>query len=1300
MVEANLRFALTDRFQPLSVRGDVETLLGFTSEDFLSSRVSLKDRIHPQDSDIAAILFSPETGNKAGTFNIRIRHADGRIRCIKGHYTREFTPGSREAIVDLLLQDAKSLWKGPETQSTTAHFRALMENTDDFIFFKDRNHVYTGASQNLIKASENLGNDFGILGQTDYDIAPEVYADIYYRLEKQVFEGMDVAHEVHESLSVDGRMVWADNRKYPIRNNEGEIIGLFGIVRDVTERMQAMEKLRVSAESLLDAQRIAGLGSFVLDMATGAWTRSDVLNEVYGIDKDYEHTRAAWVALIHPDDRAMMNGYLAREVIGKRQNFSKEYRIIRPVDQGVRWLHAMGKLELDASGKPVVVRGTIQDITERKEADSVLRESKELLQLFIDHAPAALAMFDREMRFVAVSRRWRETYCLGERELIGRLRYETPPGVPEHWRESHRRGLAGETTRGDDDHFECEGCPPKWLRWEVRPWRRDDGEVGGIVIFSEDITEQKNAEAAVRQSRDLLQLFIEHAPAALSMYDREMRLLAVSRRGREDFCLGDREVVGRSAYEILPEIPERWKEAHRRGLAGESTRVDEDRFERANGNVQWLRWEVRPWMAGDGEVGGIIVFSENITRQKLAEERLQLAASVFTHAREGIMITDPDGTILDVNDTFTRITGYARAEVLGLSPRLLSSGLHGKEFYTEMWRDLREKGQWSGEVWNRNKNGKIYPEMETVSAVFDASGNTREYVSLFSDITLLKEHERKLEHIAHYDVLTGLPNRVLLADRLHQAIAQSRRRQQLLAVAYLDLDGFKVVNDRHGHDAGDMLLTALAGRMKEALREGDTLARLGGDEFVAVLLDLTDVEASVPVLSRLLQAAAEPAQIGDLVLQVSASIGVTFFPQPEDVDADLLLRQADQAMYQAKLSGRNSYHIFDSSRDRSVRGHLEDVANIRQALAQRQFVLYFQPEVNMRTGAVTGAEALIRWQHPERGLLPPAMFLPVIEDHPLAIELGEWVIDTALAQMESWNAQGFDIPVSVNVGALQLQQGDFAARLGVLLAAHPNINPSSLKLEVVETSALRDVVKVSHLINACAELGVSFALDDFGTGYSSLTYLKRLPAKFLKIDQSFVRGILDDAEDLSIIEGVMGLATAFQRQVIAEGVETVEHGLILLHLGCELAQGYGIARPMPANELPGWAARWRPEPSWATALPVSPGDRPLLYAAVEHRAWITATEAFLKGERRLAPPMTLQDCRFGAWLDEGGLSGRGSQAALLSVETVHRRVHALAAEIFALQAEGRNLEGLARLGELNDLRDALLEQLKDFRQKS
>lgn len=571
----------------------------------------------------------------------------------------------------------------------------------------------------------------------------------------------------------------------------------------------------------------------------------------------------------------------------------------------------------------------------------------------------------------------------------------------------------------------------------------------------------------------------------------------------------------------------------------------------------------------------------DISERKQLEEKLQLAASVFSHTREEIIITDHNANILEVNQAFTNATGFTRAEVINKNPRFLKSGRQPPEFYKDMWKALLKEGVWAGEVWNRRKNGEVYAEMKTINAVFDQQGRITHYVAIGSDITSMKEHQAQLEHIAHYDMLTNLPNRNLLSDRLSQSMLQCRRNKTSLAVVFLDLDGFKAVNDHYGHYMGDELLIALSLRMKGVLREGDSLARIGGDEFVAVLTGLINVEYCESILERLLLSASEPITIGDVIFRVSASIGVTLYPQ-DDADVDKLMRHADQAMYTAKEQGKNRYHLFNSAQGDALKAQRSSLKAIRNALDNNQFVLYYQPKVNMRKGSIEGVEALIRWQHPIQGLLNPIDFLPLIEKHAMCIALGEWVIDKALTQIELWQNHGFNLPlcISVNISATQLQQPDFTQRLQALLAAHPDVAANRLELEVLEATALNDVKYVSKVMNDCIALGVGFALDDFGTGYSSLTYLRRLPAKLIKIDQSFVQDMLSDPDDLAIVEGVIALARSFKREVIAEGVETIEHGCALLGLGCELAQGYGIARPMASADIPAWAHSWKADKKW------------------------------------------------------------------------------------------------------------------------
>lgn len=606
-------------------------------------------------------------------------------------------------------------------------------------------------------------------------------------------------------------------------------------------------------------------------------------------------------------------------------------------------------------------------------------------------------------------------------------------------------------------------------------------------------------------------------------------------------------------------------------------------------NEQVQRWfqlhdQAIPW--DDGRYVRLEI-ALDITDQKYLEQSLRDSEEryrvIFEQSRDAMMIVaPPDWSFRAGNPSMVELFGagnFAELQALtpiDLSPEQQPCGRDSSSMAKDMLQIAMRDGAYYGEWLHRRLDGRDVPCTVLLTRI-EIAGEVMVQGTV-RDISVQKRQQQALERIAHYDPLTGLPNRVLLADRMQQAMSHALRRGTKLVIAYLDLDGFKAVNDRYGHDAGDRLLVLVAERMRHVLRESDTLARLGGDEFVAVLVDNQEADACTPILVRLLEAAAREVLDRGYVLKVSASLGVTFYPQSASIDADQLLRQADQAMYQAKLSGKNRIHHFDLVRDNAVRGHHENMARLTAALRAEEFVLFYQPKVNMRTGSVVGMEALLRWQHPDRGVLPPVEFLSQIEGHSLEIALGNWVIETALAQLNKW--LDVDWTVSVNVGAHQLQHPAFVERLQSALSRYPDVPSHRLEIEILESSALFDLERVTAIIEDCLALGVSFALDDFGTGYASLTYLKRLPVQTLKIDRSFVRDMLEDLDDNAMLEGILGLATTFRRTPVAEGVETLLQGERLLALGCELAQGYFIARPMPADAIPVWIAEWHLPEAW------------------------------------------------------------------------------------------------------------------------
>lgn len=651
-----------------------------------------------------------------------------------------------------------------------------------------------------------------------------------------------------------------------------------------------------------------------------------------------------------------------------------------------------------------------------------------------------------------------------------------------------------------------------------------------------------------------------------------------------------------------------------------------------------------------------------------ADEQLLLSSHVFRDSHEGITITDTNGKILDVNPAFCNVTGYSRAEVIGKTPAILASGKQTKSFYQKMWESINEKDYWQGEVWNKKKTGELYAELLSISAIKDDEGKTLNYIGLFSDITKSKKQQEKLNLMAHYDLLTQLPNRVLFSDRFHQAIAHSKRTKSRLAVCFLDLDNFKLVNDTYGHQVGDQLLVEVAKRITRCLREEDSVSRQGGDEFALLINNLDSIQQCCFTIERILEELSLPFLIQGHTHRVSATCGITFYPE-DNGEIDTLLRHADQAMYQAKLAGKNRYHLFNPEKDLQVIHLHSKLEEIDIAIDKDEFQLFYQPKVNMRTGKVYAAEALIRWIHPTKGLIPPLDFLPTVEGTEIEIKLGYWVINQALYQLSQWLDQGIELEVSINISSEHLLSSSFVSRLKQSLEKYTNVPPHLLELEVLESSALNDLESIGEIIKTCRyQLGVNVALDDFGTGYSSLAHLRNLSANTIKIDQSFVRDMLEDPSDYAIIEGVIGLSNSFDRKIIAEGVETTEHGLLLMLMGCDSAQGYGIAKPMPFTDFPNWLNNYKPNERWITFgdKTFSARQKKLKVFELTSIQWINHfTQNTLSPTSGVIfwPISDKTKCPCGTWLKRASKEGYFDDEWIASLNKRHNTLHLLADEI-------------------------------------
>ncbi|NNM83542.1 MAG: EAL domain-containing protein [Burkholderiales bacterium] len=794
-----------------------------------------------------------------------------------------------------------------------------------------------------------------------------------------------------------------------------------------------------------------------------------------------------------------------------------------------------------------------EDLDEKK------RVQEASLGEFVDSLPDPVWLVDKKGKFLACNARFCEHVGAPLGEILGK-RLETIFGAKQA-RQARKQDRLVMETGGKVTSEESFGSAGLIFETVRVPVGRENAKPDSVLCISRDISRRKQAEQELRDREEVFSAIVNRAADSIMLIDAQsLRFVEFNRVAHQSLGYTREEFEKLTLVDIQAElVREQIRERIRSSFESGSTILFDTLHRKKDGTFRETRVSSSPVLL-HGKSYLSAIWSD-IGEQKRAQENLRITASVFDNSQEGIFITDSGNRIIEVNPAFSRITGYSREEVLGRDPRLMRSGRHSVDFYRGMWQSILEEGGWRGEIWNRRKSGEIFAELLSISAILDGKGKASRHVAIFSDISHFKAHEEELSRIAHYDALTGIPNRVLLEDRMRQGIAQTMRERNMMAVCYLDLDGFKSVNDTLGHEAGDAVLVEVARRISGGIRGGDTVARLGGDEFVVLLLGLSRGEECAETLDRLHRLISAPIDIRGTSAALGASIGVSIYPI-DNQDADTLLRHADQAMYVAKESGKNRYHIYDSSLDRRARDRSEFSKSVKDALQAGQFELHYQPKIDLRTGRFVGAEALLRWHHPERGLLYPGEFLALAKNSELEIELGEWVIETALDQSRKWRKAGLDIDISINVSIRHLESPGFVERLKNRLGG-----ASGFQVEMMETV---DTAKMGGIIDSCRELGVRFALDDFGTGKSSFSSLGSLPFEEFKIDRSFVLNMMQDRNHMAIVRGIISLARAFERHIVAEGIETGEQISALVEMGCEMGQGYGIARPMTAGELEKW----------------------------------------------------------------------------------------------------------------------------------
>ncbi len=868
---------------------------------------------------------------------------------------------------------------------------------------------------------------------------------------------------------------------------------------------------------------------------------------------------------------------------------------------------------------------TYTDITERHRtqaalraahegAEQLVRERTQRLAQIIEGTPLATFVVDAHERIthwnlactaltghraedmIGSSALWRVFYDSPRPTLINLLVHQASDAeICAQYPEVRRSMLMDGGLEVEVDVGRPDGGP-RWLHVTAAPLHDTDGHPCGAIETLQDVTEQRLSQLLLQQTNDaleqrvrertealhgqlsFLQQLIESIPSPLFYKDAQGRYLGCNSAFEA--------VVGLPRAQLLGKRPSDISSVHRNGvfenvdrdlLANPGRKIYETPVQFADGSQHDVIFHKASFTLPDGALGGLVGIMLDITERKRMEEDLRQAATLFENSAEGVMVTDTGGTIIAVNPAFTRITGYTRAQALGRHHRILHSERHGRDFYAAVWATLRHQGRWQGEIWSRRQSGEDYPKWLSITAVRGPGGEVTHYVSSFTDVTVQKQSEERIQQLAFSDPLTQLPNRRLLLDRLEHALSVHARNRRHGALFFIDIDDFKGLNDSRGHYVGDLLLQQVAQRLRACVSSGDTVARLGGDEFVVMLEDLAPealqaMAQAETVGSRILHTLSSTYELGDVHHHCTASIGVTLFGQARDEVQDLL-KQADLAMYRAKASGRNALFFFDPQMQHALdeRVALEDA--LRGALAREQLQLHYQPQVDHQ-GALVGVEALVRWQRADGQTVAPAQFIPLAEQTDLILPLGHWVLTTACRQLAAWAGQPRwqRLAMAVNVSARQFHHDGFVDQ--VLQVLEQTGAPAErLKLELTESILITHIDEVASKMAALKARGVGFSLDDFGTGYSSLAYLKRLPLDQLKIDQGFVRNVLTDANDAAIARMVIALADTLGLQVIAEGVEQAGQRDFLAHHGCQLYQGYWFGRPMPLAALQDWVAQ-------------------------------------------------------------------------------------------------------------------------------
>ena len=1100
-----------------------------------------------------------------------------------------------------------------------ANLAALAESTEDLIWSVDLDYRLLAFNSALKRKIDSSFRIQIAVGMHLTDALPPDRATLWPPLYKRVLE--EGPFRIEYTLG-DGSTL---ELSFNLIVVDGKTTGISVFGKDVTGHKRTESALRESLDSLSESQRVGGLGSYVLDVHADAWTSSDVMDEIFGIDKDHERTVAGWTALIHPDERDTMTAYFVNEVVGKKKAFDKEYRIIRKADGAERWVHGMGRLEFDAQGHPGKMRGVIKDITERKQSELKLRDSEERFRQTFEQAAVGIVLASFDGPILRCNARFAEIigYPLDEIPGLTFQQITAPEDLSDTLETLERMRLVTTGHAIWEKRYVRKDGSLTWVKITVSALLDAGGRPLHYIAVVEDINARKIAVERLASAQQALQASEKRYRTAFQTsldgicisHLRDGRFIDVNKTFLDIMGFERAEVIGRTSNELNfwadPGAREDLQEMLRRKTSFRDVNI---RYRRKNGDHIWVLLS-----SSVIEIEGVfctLSILRDISAAKAAEEQLAAAQQAlrtsetryriaFQMSLDSVNINRmTDGHFIEVNQAFLDITGYEREDVIGKS-----------SLEIDIWADPRDR-QNLLEIFQHNsfcrdlearfrkKNGELVWGLMSAS-VIELDGVPC-ILSVTRDISDAKAAEDEIRSLAFYDPLTRLPNRRLLLDRLRQVLAAGAYQNRMHTLLFVDLDQFKTLNDTLGHKTGDLLLQEVARRLTACVREADTVARLSGDEFVVMLEDLSETaedaaEEAKTCAEKILNAVGQTYLIEDHECRSTASIGITVFGDQKE-SADEILQQADIAMDQAKAAGRNTMRFFSPALQTAVNARAAMEENLRQGIKTNQFVLYYQPQLECTH--LIGAEALIRWNHPTHGLLLPGEFISLAEETGLILPMGDWVLETACEQIAAWARQGkaAHISVAVNISARQFRQPEFVRKVLSALD-RTGADPRNLELELTESMLADNIEEVIAKMTELKSHGLRFSLDDFGTGYSSLTYLKRLPLDRLKIDGSFVRDILVDSTSGAIAQTIISLSRAMGLPVIAEGVETQEQREFLTRLGCNSFQGYLFSHPLPLEEF---ERRWVGSSEYAIPIP-DEGGHPSAGAIIARTARSTAT---------------------------------------------------------------------------------------------